>query len=263
MAGVQEAIFDSPRFSFVADSIRRVKDRFEQVLIARKDVKFVVAERLLKKTGEQQAKIRDYLMPFGKFYGHMNERMDDFVRLSPVHPDYIDTFERVTAVEKREVLKTLSLAMKKILVQDICLSPHFTDQAPDYPFFSVLITGTNRVRAAQDAFRAIAGQNRTKQSTAVLDALELLDGERRDPYQSKYAKHILGLLKKKGHGQVVNRSELIQDDKGVEYMDKDRQRLEPEWVSVILAALVYTGDLVLAMPFTKPIRTTPRYRIWR
>ncbi|MFH1861424.1 MAG: DUF6079 family protein, partial [bacterium] len=115
MAGVQEAIFDSPRFSFVADSIRRVKDRFEQILIARKDVKFVVAERLLKKTGEQQAKIREYLMPFGKFYGHMNERMDEFVRLFPVHPDYIDTFERVTAVEKREVLKTLSLAMKKVL----------------------------------------------------------------------------------------------------------------------------------------------------
>ena len=39
-------IFDSPRFSFVADSIRRVKDRFEQILIARKDVKFVVAQRL-------------------------------------------------------------------------------------------------------------------------------------------------------------------------------------------------------------------------
>ncbi|MEA2109952.1 MAG: DUF6079 family protein, partial [Pseudomonadota bacterium] len=119
MAGVQEAIFDSPRFSFVADSIRRVKDRFEQILIARKDVKFVVAERLLKKTGEQQAKIREYLTPFGKFYGHMNERMDEFVRLFPVHPDYIDTFERVTAVEKREVLKTLSLAMKKMLDQDM------------------------------------------------------------------------------------------------------------------------------------------------
>lgn len=49
IAGVQEAIFDSPRFSFVADSIRRVKDRFEQILIARNDIKFVVAQRLLKK----------------------------------------------------------------------------------------------------------------------------------------------------------------------------------------------------------------------
>jgi predicted ATPase len=95
IAGVQEAIFDSPRFSFVADSIRRVKDRFEQILIARQDVKFVVAERLLKKTVEQQARIREYLTPFARFYGRMNERMDEFVRLFPVHPDYIDTFERV------------------------------------------------------------------------------------------------------------------------------------------------------------------------
>ena len=594
MAGVQEAIFDSPRFSFVADSIRRVKDRFEQVLIARKDVKFVVAERLLKKTGEQQVKIREYLTPFGKFYGQMNERLDEFVRLFPVHPDYIDTFERVSAVEKREVLKTLSLAMEKILDQDmpddhpgliaydtywtnlrenpsfravpdikavidcsqvlesriqqaftrpaykpmalrlihalsvhrlttgdiyatlgataeelrdelclyqpdieelggdpaddllsqvetvlreihktvngqfissnsdnrqfyldlkktddfdaliekraesldasqldryyyealkrvmectdqtyvtgykiwqyelewlerkaarqgylflgapnerstaipprdfylyfiqpfdapyfkdeknsdelflrlsnmdsefrtalgnyaasldlastssgyakstyesksshflrdlvqwlqkqmtdafevtyqgrsksliewakgrsirelsgigsherinfrdlintiagVCLEAHFEDQAPEYPSFSVLITGANRDQAAQAALRAVAGQNRTKQATAVLDALELLDGERLDPDKSKYAKHILGLLKKKGHGQVVNRSELIQEDKGVEYMAKGHQRLEPEWVAVVLAALVYSGDLVLSIP---------------
>jgi len=115
IAGVQEAIFDSPRFSFVADSIRRVKDRFEQILIARRDVKFVVAERLLKKTGEQQVKIREYLTPFTKFYGRMNERMEEFVRLFPVHPDYIDTFEQIRAIEKREVLKTISREIAKIL----------------------------------------------------------------------------------------------------------------------------------------------------
>ena len=50
---------------------------------------------------------------------------------------------------------------------------------------------------------------------------------------------------------MVNRSELIQEDKGVEYMDKDRQRLEPEWVAVVLAALVYSGDLVLSIPGKK------------
>jgi len=607
IAGVQEAIFDSPRFSFVADSIRRVKDRFEQMLIASKDVKFVVAERLLKKTAEQQAKIREYLTPFAKFYGHMNERMDEFVRLFPVHPDYIDTFERVTALEKREVLKTLSMAMKKRLnenmpedrpgliaydtywttlrenpsfravpdikavidcsqvlesriqqaftrpaykpmalrlihalsvhrltigdiyatlgatpkelrdalclyqpgieelggdpaddllsqvetvlreihktvsgqfisanpdnrqyyldlkktddfdaiiekraesldtsqldryyyealrrvmectdqtyatgykiwqhelewlerkaarlgylffgapnerstavpprdfyvyfiqpfeaphfkdekkadevflrltntddgfrttlsnyaaaldlastssghakstyeskssnflrdivqwlqkhmtdafevtyqgrsktitewakgksirdlsgiasherinfrdlvntVAGICLSTNFQEQAPEYPCFSVLITGDNRAQAAQDALQSIAkiggalstqsSSLITKQATAVLDALELLDGERLDPYRSRYAKHILGLLKKKGHGQVVNRSELIQDVLGVGYLAPQTLRLEPEWAVVILAVLVYSGDLVLAIPGKK------------
>ncbi len=597
MAGVQEAIFDSPRFSFVADSIRRVRDRFEQILIARKDVKFVVAERLLKKTAEQQANIREYLTPFAKFYGHMNERMDEFVRLFPVHPDYIDTFERVTAVEKREILKTLSMAMKKRLNEDmpedrpgliaydtywttlrenpsfravpdiravidcsqvlesriqqaftrpaykpmalriiqalsvhrlttgdiyatlgataqelrdtlclyqpgiedlggdpaddllsqvetvlreihktvsgqfissnpdnrqyyldlkktddfdaliekraeslefsqlnryyyealkrvmectdqtyvtgykiwqhelewlerkaarlgylffgapnerstavpprdfylyfiqpfetphfkdekkadevflrltntddefrtalynyaaaldlastssghakftyeskssnylrdlvqwlqkhmttafeithqgrsksirewakgksirdlsgiasherinfrdlvntvagICLATNFQEQAPEYPCFSVLITSENRTQAAQDALRAIAGQNRTKQAIAVLDGLELLDGERLDPYRSKYAKHILDLLKKKGRGQVINRSELIQDVLDIEYLAPQTLRLEPEWTVVVLAALVYSGDLVLAIPGKK------------
>jgi hypothetical protein len=74
VAGVQEAIFDSSRFQHVADSLRRVKDRFTQVLLARQDVSFVVAERLLKKSADQQSKIRTYLTPFAKFYGSMNER---------------------------------------------------------------------------------------------------------------------------------------------------------------------------------------------
>ncbi len=598
MAGVQEAIFDSPRFAFVADSIRRVKDRFEQISIARNDVKFVVAERLLKKTVEQQAKIREYLTPFAKYYGALNEQMDEFVRLFPVHPDYIDTFERVTVVEKREVLKTLSMSMKNLLEKEvpqnepgliafdsywntlkqnasfraipeirsvidcsqvlesrietaisrkqykpmalriihalsvhrlttgdiyapmgasaeelrdrlclfdpmiaelgssepdkdlqthvetvlreihktvsgqfisenkenhqfyldlkktddfdalidkraeslgdtqldryyyealkrvmecqdatyvtgykiwqhelvwqdhkaartgylffgapnerstavpqrdfyiyfiqpndpprfkddkesdevffrlketdeefqtalksyaaaldlgatssghakatyeskanaflkklvqwlqknmteafevtyqgrsksmpewakgksirdlsglshhetinfrdlinaiagICLTPNFENQAPDYPFFSVLITGNSRAQAAQDALRAIAGQNRTKQATAVLDALELLDGEKINPHKSKYAQFILGAVKAKGPGQVVNRSELIQDDHGLEYMNPGASRLEPEWVTVVLAALVYSGDIVLSVPGKK------------
>jgi len=120
IAGVQEAIFDSPRFGFVGQEFLRViRARFEQVHIAKTDIKFVVAERLLRKTADQQVKIREYLTPFSKFYGHMNERMDEFVRLFPVHPDYIDTFERVTAVEKREVLKTVSLAMKKLMDQEV------------------------------------------------------------------------------------------------------------------------------------------------
>jgi hypothetical protein len=595
MAGVQEAIFDSPRFAFVADSVRRVRDRFEQVLIARRDIKFVVAERLLRKTADQQAWIREYLMPFAKFYSNMNERMDEFVRLFPIHPDYIDTFERVTVVEKREILKTLSLSMKNMLNKDvpedrpgliafdsywntlrqnssfktipqvraviecsdvlesrienaitrkqykpmairlihalsvhrlttgdihapigttaeelrdrlclfdpliaelgseepdkdlqthvetvlreihktvngqfisfnadnrqyyldlqktddydalieerseslgtsqldryyyealkrvmecqdttyvtgykiwqheliwqernagrtgylffgapnerstavpqrdfylyfiqpkepprfkdekcsdevffrlkgiddefdsalksyaaaldlastssgharatyeskaggflrdlvkwlqknmtrafevtyqghaklmtewakgksirditgispdetinfrdmvnaiagICLNPHFKDQAPNYPVFSVLITSSNRAQAAQDALRAIAGQRPTKQATAVLDALELLDGDKIDPSNSKYAGYILNIIKNKGQGQVTNRSEIIQDEHGLEYMDPGGARLEPELVVVVAAALVYTGDIVLAIP---------------
>jgi len=119
MMGIQETIFDNPRFGFVASSLQRVRDRFEQVLIARTDVKYVVAERLLKKTADQQVKVSRHLVPFTKFYGSMNEQLDEFVRLFPVHPNYIDTFERVTYAEKREVLKTLSGAMRQLLDREV------------------------------------------------------------------------------------------------------------------------------------------------
>ena len=119
VAGVQEAIFDSVRFQHVADSMRRVNERFTQILIDRQDVSFVVSARLLKKTADQQNKIREYLTPFAKFYGAMNERMDEYVRLFPVHPDYLKTFEQIHFTEKRGALKTIESAMLAILDHDV------------------------------------------------------------------------------------------------------------------------------------------------
>ena len=119
VAGVQEAIFDSSRFQHVADSLRRVKDRFTQVLLARQDVSFVVAERLLQKTADQQNRIRTYLTKFAKFYSTMNERMDEYVRLFPVHPEYIETFERLIFTEKRGALVTLRDQIQAILNTDV------------------------------------------------------------------------------------------------------------------------------------------------
>lgn len=591
VAGVQEAIFDSPRFHHVADSLRRVKDRFEQIRIARTDVKHVVAERLFRKTGEQQTRIREYLAPFTRFYGNMNERLDEFVRLFPVHPDFIDTFERIAVVEKREVLKTLSLAMHRLIgdeppadrpgllaydsywrtlrenpsfravpdiraviecsqvleariaqaftrpayrpmalrivhalsvhrlthndihaalgatpdelrdtlclyqpgiedlggepaddllsqvetvlreihrtvsgqfissnrdnrqhyldlkktedydahiekraeslddtqldryyydaltrvlecteaacvtgyriweheiewrerrasrlgylffgapnerstavpprdfylyfiqpyepprfrdekkadevffrltgrddafhealkgraaaldlasrasgraktvyhgkadeflrdltawlqahmttaievthqgrkkplvgwvkgvradagaqvnVRDVvntvaaaALAARFDDEAPEYPAFPVYWTSKSRPQAVQDALRWMAGPRRTQQGGRVLDALELLDGDRLDPPRSRYARHVVELLARKGRGQVVDRGEIIRSVHDVEYMAPGAYRLEPEWVVVVLASLVYSGHVVLAVPGRK------------
>ena len=119
VAGVQEAIFDSSRFQHVADSLRRVNERFTQVLLARQDVSFVVAERLLKKSADQQHKIRTYLTPFAKFYSNMNERMDEYVRLFPAHPDYIGTFERLIFTEKRGALVTLRDQIQALLDEEV------------------------------------------------------------------------------------------------------------------------------------------------
>jgi hypothetical protein len=131
----------------------------------------------------------------------------------------------------------------------VCLAPEFEDRSPDYPTFTVLITRDNRAQAAQDALRWIAGSVKSKPGAAVLDALELLDGDQLAPRRSRYAQHVLELLDKKGQGQVLNRSELVQEENGVPYWT--RFRLEEEFLAVVLAALVESGDLVLSIPGSK------------
>ena len=126
-----------------------------------------------------------------------------------------------------------------------CLAPHFADRSPEYPIFSVLVTRQNRDQAAQEALRWIAGGVKSKQGTAILDALELLDGETLKPRNSRYAKHVLDALSQKGQGQVLNRSELVASEAGVDYWTKFR--IEPEFLSVVLAALVHSGDIVLSL----------------
>ncbi len=108
IAGLQETIFNNPRFEFVANVLRRVKDRFEQLFITRQDIKFVVTERLLKKTAQQKLIIENYLNQFASSYSNMLERMDEFVTLFPVHPEYINIFANLTIIEKREILRTLA-----------------------------------------------------------------------------------------------------------------------------------------------------------
>lgn len=113
IGGVQEMLFDNPRFQFVAEQLRRVRDRFEQVRIVREDVATVVAERLLKKDERQKAWVREHLAKFTRLYDNLNERMETYVSLFPVHPAYLEAFEQVAAVEKREILKTLSAEIRK------------------------------------------------------------------------------------------------------------------------------------------------------
>lgn len=119
MTGAQEALFDTDRFKFAADNLRRVKDRFEQLAIVRNDVTHVVAERLLRKSDEQKALIQEYLSPFAPAYGDLNERLDEYVRLFPIHPGFIRIMQEIAVVEKRVVLRTFSDAMKSLLAQEL------------------------------------------------------------------------------------------------------------------------------------------------
>jgi len=115
ITGVQEQIFGNPKFEFVGDTLRRVRDRFEQVKIARTDVAEVVSRRLLTKTPEQEMIVRRHLERFAALYGTLAERLDEFVRMFPVHPDYLALFENVPNHEQRHILKVLTREIERRL----------------------------------------------------------------------------------------------------------------------------------------------------
>lgn len=115
IVGIQESLFDSPSFAFFAQAVQRVRARFDQVRIAREDVAFVVQTRLLAKSDEQIAWITEHLRKFAPLYPVMADRLTEYARLFPIHPAYIDAFEQVYIAEKREVLKTLTGAIRDVL----------------------------------------------------------------------------------------------------------------------------------------------------
>ncbi len=122
--GVQEKLFDNPSFSFVSNTLNRVKDRFEQVIIRKEDTAYVVSERILKKTPEQKALIREHLQKFCSLYTNMSERMEEYVDLFPIHPSYIEVFNKIYIIENRHILKNISEIIRRILDAEI------TDESP-------------------------------------------------------------------------------------------------------------------------------------
>ena len=114
MFGMQEKIFDNPKFGFVADTLKHVSDRFTQMIITKEATSYVVSERILKKMPEQKALIRDHLEKFCGLYTGMSSRLDEFVDLFPIHPSYIDVFNKLYLIENRHILKNISTTIKGI-----------------------------------------------------------------------------------------------------------------------------------------------------
>lgn len=181
MAGIQEALFDNPRFQFVASSIQRVKSRFDEASIVREDIAYVVSHRLLSKTSEQQKTIRKHLEKYTSLYTEMAERLDDFIDLFPVHPSYLEAFERVTIGERRELLKAISQEMTKLLDKDVPL-----DQPGLITFDSYwrMIRDDNSFRAIPDVREVLDKSevlsNKVQRASEIRDfqgpALRIIDG---------------------------------------------------------------------------------------
>lgn len=186
LAGVQETLFDNPRFAFVAQQLRRVRDRFEQVRIAREDIAYVVAHRLLKKDDAQLAWISEHLRQFAPLYGRLAERLDEFTRLFPIHPAYIETFERVYVAEKREVLRTFSQAMRALLDQDV---PADRPGLISYDHYWELLRENPSMRSLPEV-------------SAVIDKSQVLEGRVQHAYTRP---HLQALAQRLVHALSVQR----------------------------------------------------------
>lgn len=117
--GVQEKIFDNPRFSFVSDTLKHVSDRFTQLIITKEATAYVVSERILKKTPEQKAMIRKHLEKFSSLYTGMSSKMEEFVDMYPIHPSYIDVFNKIYLIENRHILKNISVTIKDVFNDEV------------------------------------------------------------------------------------------------------------------------------------------------
>ncbi len=125
MAGVQQSLFDNPEFAGFAEQLTRIRKRFSDFNIDKKGVSELIEQYLFKKTEAQCETIRKLISGRSKFYEVIGADLKDFVSLFPAHPLFIDEFQRVMVVERREILTILSREAKRIQDQTV------NEEAPD------------------------------------------------------------------------------------------------------------------------------------
>jgi hypothetical protein len=120
MFGIQELLYRSPEFQFQAEMLNKIEDRYQDLIITKEDVAFVVKERLLKKDLHQKQRIRTHLLKFSHLFDGINTNLNEYVDLFPVHPGYVNYFEKIKhGKNQREILKVLSNNFEKLMDTEV------------------------------------------------------------------------------------------------------------------------------------------------
>lgn len=187
MFGVQELLYRSPEFQHQAEILNKVEDRYDDLIITKEDVAFVVKERLLKKDEHQKEAIRDHLLKFAHLFEGINGNLNDYVDLFPVHPSYITYFERIKhGKSQREILKVLSAKFESLLNTEvpkdnpglITYDMYWDDLAnnPSMLVFPDIRTVKDKVEIVYDRINSHftgARSNRKKLATSITNALAI------------------------------------------------------------------------------------------
>ncbi|MNO15635.1 hypothetical protein D3C76_53040 [compost metagenome] len=163
MTGVQEMLFDNPKFQFVAAELRRVKERTVQAIIVREDIEYVVSQRLLRKDERQKALIREHLQKFAPLFDKLGEQIEKYAELFPIHPAYLSAFEKVKIAEKRVALTTISQEIEKLLDTEV---PSNSPGVISYDNYWLYIEGDRNLRNDVDVKEVM------DKSAILLDRIE-------------------------------------------------------------------------------------------
>lgn len=118
--GVQELIYQIPEFQFAADMLSHVNERYADLTIQKEDVQYIVHERLLQKDEHQKQWIREHLQKFVQLFPDINNKLETYVSLYPVHPSYFDNFSQIRiGKSQREILSTLTYKFREMMDDDV------------------------------------------------------------------------------------------------------------------------------------------------
>lgn len=108
VAAVQPASYGDPDQGGALDGLRRLRRHCTEIELGARDVAFVAAARMVRKTPEQRARVEAHLARFADSIEVLRDRMTEFVDLFPLHPDFSALFEKDVFAERRGELRLMS-----------------------------------------------------------------------------------------------------------------------------------------------------------
>lgn len=104
VSAMQEHVFTNPKYVQEAANIARVAQRFVDVTITKEDVRRVLAERVLRKNGDQRLQLQNLLGEHKVYFTNLAERLSTYIDVFPIHPYVIDVFEQLPYFENRGII---------------------------------------------------------------------------------------------------------------------------------------------------------------
>lgn len=183
VSAMQEHVFTNPKYVQEAANIARVAQRFVDVTITKEDVRRVLAERVLRKDGDQRLQIQGLLGDHKAYFTNLAERLNTYVDVFPIHPYVIEVFEQLPYFENRGIIGFAVDNVQPLLDQpapqfitydrvfDLIDATHEIRNQPDVrPVANVVHSLTSKIDVLPERYRDDA--QRVIKALAVLKLLE-------------------------------------------------------------------------------------------